>query len=40
MHSHGNPNQDLGETPRRNAALQIKVGRPDDLIAHRSGGGL
>jgi hypothetical protein len=31
MHSHGNPNRDIGETTRRNAALQISAVSPDDL---------
>ncbi len=31
MHSHGNPNRHLGETGRRNAALQIRASRFDDL---------
>jgi hypothetical protein len=31
MHSHGNPNQDVGENSRRNAALQIRAGSSDEF---------
>jgi hypothetical protein len=36
MHRHGNPNRHLGETPRRNAALQIRAGSCDDLALRAS----
>jgi len=31
MHPHGNPNRDLGQTSRRNAAMQIGTGSFDEL---------
>jgi hypothetical protein len=31
MHRHGNPNGDVGETLRRNTALQMTAGSFDDL---------
>jgi hypothetical protein len=31
MHSHENPNPHIGETPHRNAALQIRTGSSGDL---------
>jgi hypothetical protein len=31
MHRHGNPNGDVGETSRRNAAMQMMAGSRDDL---------
>jgi hypothetical protein len=37
MHSHGNPNRDMGETSHRNAALQISAVSPDDLARPASG---
>jgi hypothetical protein len=37
MHSHGNPNRDMGETSRRNAALQISAVSPVDLATSASG---
>jgi hypothetical protein len=37
MHSHGNPNRDLGETSRRNAALQINAVSSVELTGPASG---
>jgi hypothetical protein len=37
MHSHENPNRDIGPGASRIAALQIRTGNPVDLIGPASG---